>query len=149
MTYATIQQFRDMSIPTGSFDRTSDAQVEFALSASAGFIDGYLRPFHTLPLSSTPAELTYVNIVGASYQLILSRGFKDDSGDQVITDNYLFYFGKDGILSRIAKGIAPLLPATVDATPGKTEGTPKVIAVTTAPARGMGAQQTWCGKKFF
>lgn len=147
--YASRQEFFDLSVPSGSFDRSSVSAIDFALSSSSGLIDGFLRPQHSLPLTVVDPFLTYLCVVGASYQLIMSRGFAGDQGDEVITNNYLLHFGKDGTLDRMSKGHSPLLDASADATPNVPEGKPVVGTVQRSQSVNSFRVFDGCGRRFF
>ena len=129
--YATTQDLRDGGLPPEALEGIDGREIVKFLSRSGDMIDTYLRSHHTLPIAGAlldtngtntfPGELIRCNVIMASYDLIVWRGFApagDDESWETRFDKCIEW------LKMLASGAVSL--GDVDDTPGTREGAPKV-----------------------
>lgn len=122
MAYATRVQFGQYGLPAGAITDEMEGRIEDELEAASGKMDGYLRPKHALPLATPyPLELVKACCSLAALELLTVEGFGPE-GDEI-------YINRAAETMRWLRDLAAgraSLSQTVDATPTKREGKPKI-----------------------
>ena len=121
--YATTTDLQQLGLPAEALTNVSAAIQNDHLLKAGGKIDSYLRSQYTLPLAVPyPDEIILCNVNIASYTLLKWRGFNADEMDENFR---LLYLDCVNWLEMLNRGEVSL-GIDADATPGTSEGGPKV-----------------------
>lgn len=102
MSYATVQQFKNLALPSDAIEELNDTQVQEFLDACAGVIDGYLAARYTVPAVGNSLFLVRCNVDLAACDALAYRGYNPEQGDEVYKERCAMWYDK---LESVRKGI--------------------------------------------
>lgn len=79
--YATTTELTRLGLASSALTNVPTATQEEALDAQAAIMDSYLGQRFTLPLVSWREDITRCNAVLASWDLMVTRGFEPNAGN--------------------------------------------------------------------
>lgn len=102
MSYATVQQFKNLALPSDAVEELNDCQIQEFLDACAGVIDGYLAARYTVPATGSSQFLVRCNVDLAACDALAYRGYNPEQGDEVYKERCAMWHDK---LESVRKGI--------------------------------------------
>lgn len=138
--YAGIADIASTGLPTAALDGILDADKNKFLSQASALVESYMRGRYRLPLTGVlgppntyPAEIVAAVVAIGTWELLVFRGLNPDEFDSVYRERKQFYLGDPvhvgpaarGWLDKLAAGTVSIGAAS-DATPGVSEGAPRV-----------------------
>lgn len=124
MAYATVTEL-GYAIPSAAVARVSAQALQWYLDGATGIADSYLRSRYSVPIPDpVPRELAQAVAAIAGYDLLCAIGFNPQEFDSV------YQLRRDAAiqwLRDVATGKASLA-TTADASPGMTDGRPRIIS---------------------
>ena len=83
MSYATVQQLKDLGLPADSISELDDVQIEEFLDAAAGVMDAFLASQYETPVRTSSSFLVRINVDLAACDILNWRGYNPEDGDEV------------------------------------------------------------------
>jgi phage gp36-like protein len=102
MSYASVQQFKNLALPSDAIEELNDCQITEFLEAAAGVIDGYLSSRYTVPALGNSQFLLRCNIDLAACDALAYRGYNPEQGDEVYKERCEMWHRK---LEDVRKGV--------------------------------------------
>ncbi len=127
ITYATVDDFESLGLPSTALSGFSDSQKIDKLLAASAIADSYLRVQYGVPLPSWNVDLTTRVCEIAAWLLMKTRGYAPEGTDLQIRQSY-----EDATmwLTAVSKGTAIPIEQSQDATPLSYEQGPLVSSDT-------------------
>ena len=135
MSYATVQQVKDLGLPPDALEEVDDAQVQEFLTLQADVIDGYLGSTGLLPITVVSPMLQRINIDLAVCDILMWRGYNAEDKDLLYCQRCDKWHS---FLDDVARGIKHI-PGIGDGGGGGTA--PKAAPVSTMSTRGFTADR--------
>lgn len=116
--YISVGEFNDLGIPAAAYAGLAPTVISSAILSASSLADSYLRKRYTLPISTPGDDLKAKVADLVQYNLLVVRGFRPDSGNDVIASKRRD--DAENWFRDVAKGLVE--PDIVDATEIDEEG---------------------------